>query len=97
MRPEAIDYVKTYEDFWKSIVENPDGSLNLDQVMRELGDYKALLGQASEVYSEVTGYRISKPNTMAFEVIAEAERHVDELIEEALKERDESAGQVVYG
>ena len=33
------DYEKEYNDFWKDIVENEDGTLNKDQVMRELYDY----------------------------------------------------------
>lgn len=68
----AEDYEKTYADFWKSIVENPDGTLNLDQVMRELHDYHQMIEQVPLVYSEVTGGRISKPNTMASAVIGEA-------------------------
>lgn len=70
---EVPDYVQTYRDYWADIVEDGDGNLNLDQVMRELHDYTEFMGQASEVYAELTGGRISKPNTMAFEVIAEAD------------------------
>jgi hypothetical protein len=39
------DYEKTFEDFWQLIVCNPDGSLNLDQVKRELHDYHTVLSQ----------------------------------------------------
>ncbi len=63
------DYEKIYEEFWKGIVENPDGSLNLDQIKRELADFKALMTSASEVFMHVTCGRVSKPNTLAEVVI----------------------------
>lgn len=85
-RPQdAPDYVRTYQDFWREIVESPDGTLNRDQIMRELSDYHAVMHEVSKVYDEVTG-RISKPNTAAFHVIAEVEERTQEAIKEARKE-----------
>lgn len=78
---DAGNYKQTYETFWKELVENPDGSLNRDRVMRELHDYHFVMGQASLVYDHVAD--VSKPNTMAFEVIREADERVDRLIEES--------------
>ena len=63
------NYLEIYEEFWKSIVENEDGTLNLDQIKKELSDFYFIMEQASMVYEEVTNGRISKPNTYAFEVI----------------------------
>lgn len=86
MKPEDVpDYVQTYDDFWREIVENPDGTLNRDQVMRELHDYRTLLEEVPKAYDEVTGGRLSKPNTAAQHVIAA----VDERIETAWKETRE--------
>lgn len=82
--PDLPDYVRTYRDFWRDIVEHPDGTLNRDQIMRELHDYHHLMEQAAIAYSEVTG-RISKPNTMAHHVIGEAEERTQEAIKDAVR------------
>ena len=62
------DYKKEYEDFWKDIVENEDGTLNKDQVMRELSDYSMVMDNCARAYCLMTQQRISKQNTMFFEV-----------------------------
>lgn len=64
----GLDYIKDYEKFWKDIVENEDGTLNKDQVMRELSDYYMVMDNCSMAYSTMTKQRISKQNTMFFEV-----------------------------
>ena len=66
------DYKKEYEEFWKEIVEE-SGVLDKDKVMRELSDYSFVLEQVPLVYCAVTGSRVSKPNTYAFEVIQQFE------------------------
>ena len=63
-----IDYKKEYEEFWKDIVENTDGTLNKDQVMRELADYSMVMDNCASAYSTMTKQRISKQNTCFFEV-----------------------------
>lgn len=62
------DYKKEYEEFWKDIVENEDGKLNKDQVMRELSDYSMVMDNCASAYSTMTNGRISKQNTHFFEV-----------------------------
>lgn len=64
------DYKQVYDEFWKDIVEK-DGVLDADQVKRELSDYSFMLEEVPKVYCEVTRWKISKPNTYAFEVIDE--------------------------
>lgn len=54
------NYIKTYNEFWRDIVENPGGEFNKDQFMRELADYHHLLENVPKVYSEVTGGTLSK-------------------------------------
>ena len=63
------DYKKTYREFWKPLVEK-DGELDKDRVMRELHDFHFVIENVSKVYCELTGGRISKPNTSAEDVIA---------------------------
>lgn len=62
------DYIKDYEDFWKDIVENEDGTLNKDQVMRELSDFSMVIDNCSKAYSRMTHQNISTPTTIFFEV-----------------------------
>ncbi len=66
-------YQDVYERFWKDIIET-NGVFDIEQVKKELSDYEFLLEQVPIVYCEVTGNRISKPNTYAFEVIGEYQR-----------------------
>lgn len=46
-----------------------------EQLKKELTDYHDMMEEASKVYCDVSGGRISKPNTMAVHVISEAEEH----------------------
>lgn len=62
-----------YDEFWKDLVET-DGVMDPEKVKAELADYSFLMHEVPKVYSEVTSFRVSKPNTMAFEVIAEHDR-----------------------
>jgi hypothetical protein len=70
MSADEPDYVQSYDDFWKEIVEHPDGTLNRDQIMRELHDYRVVMKQVSIAYDDVTSGRLSKPNTAARHVSA---------------------------
>lgn len=80
------EYMQTYAETWQDIVENKDGTLNKDQVARELADYLDLMGRVSEVYGNVTGGRISKPETTAEAVTEQANNHVDDCIRSAIKD-----------
>jgi len=60
---------KNYQEFWKDIVENKDGTLNKEQVKKELFDYSMVMDNCSSAYSEMTGGEISKPNTYFSEVL----------------------------
>lgn len=68
MKNDECDYKQEYEEFWKNIVENEDGTLNKDQVMRELADYSMVMDNCARAYYTMTQGRISKQNTMFFEV-----------------------------
>lgn len=64
------DYIQKYENFWKNIVENDDGSLNKDQIMRELSDYSMIMNNCERAYDLMTGGIISKAGTK-FEIVEE--------------------------
>lgn len=87
----AQDYESTYDRDWRSIIE-PDGRLDWDTLKRELHDFSFLMQQASEVYCEVTGNRLSKTNYFASAVISVYNEQLDELIDEAIKEAATDAG-----
>jgi hypothetical protein len=82
---EAPEVEESFQTFWKPII-CPNGELDLEQVKKELFDYHNIMMEVSKVDDEITGGRISKPNTRADAVIAVYEDRVNELIEEALKD-----------
>jgi hypothetical protein len=80
------------------------GKFNEAQARLELSDYFQFLTQASLVYDHVSGGRISKPNTMAFEVTDAADeyyagvyREQREELEEMLEAVTDSDGQPLNG
>lgn len=87
-----LDYQKKYRETWKVIVELSDGTINPDQVARELFDYSNLIHDASDVYCHVSGNRISKPNTKAFEVKNAHDDEVERAVQEAIEEFIEDHG-----
>ncbi len=54
------DLEKEYNRFWKAIVENEDGSLNKEQVMKELSDYTILIDNLTDLYCYISGNACSK-------------------------------------
>lgn len=78
------DYEQVYDEFWKDIVENPDGTLDVDAVKRELADFRHMIREVPLVYDHVTGGMLSKPNYYASSVISAADEYTERLIEEAL-------------
>jgi hypothetical protein len=80
------DYEKNYADFWKDIVENPDGTLNIDQVKKELHDFYRAMQEVPKVYSHVTGGQLSKLLYEARTVIGEAERHYQDEFENTVSD-----------
>jgi hypothetical protein len=80
------DYAETYADFWREIVENPDGTLNRDQIMRELHDYRVVMHEVALAYDDVTNGRLSKPNTAARHVVAAVDERIDTAVRDAKEE-----------
>jgi len=76
---------KVFKEFWQDIVM-PDGEWDLEQVKRELYDYAQFMEETSKVYDHITMGRVSKPNTTAEAVIAEADEVLNDLIREAIEE-----------
>lgn len=88
----ATDPEQQWQQFWQEICTNADGSINLEQVKKELSDFSMLLSWVPRVYMHVTGGKVSKVNTWPSVVTSLHDEHVEELVEEALQsERDDRA------
>lgn len=84
-RPEDYEY-------WAKCVY-PEG-MTAEQVQNELADFRFMMQQVPKVYYEVTGGKLTKPMYYADTVIGEFHRHLEDLIEEAIKEdREERLSQ----
>lgn len=71
-----------YDRFWKEIVENEAGELDLESIKCELFDYYNFMVEVSLVYSHVSGGLISKCNTRADAVIDAADESYSRQIGE---------------
>jgi len=72
------DYEETYESFWKEILEDSNGNININQLKRELHDYRMILDSVPKVYCHVTGGIVSKPLTDPSVVCSLADEHYEE-------------------
>lgn len=84
--PHQGAYGEQWETFWKGIVCNADGSINIDQVKKELYDFSFLLDQIPKVYCHITGSRMSKVMYRAETVISVADDYQQQLIDQAVRE-----------
>lgn len=79
-----------WESFWKPIVSNEDGTINIEQVKKELADFSFIMEQVPKVYCHITGDKMSKVMYRAKDVIRMADDHFNEQLREAVKEETES-------
>lgn len=85
------NYEKEWEDFWKEIVCNPDGSINVEQVKKELSDFSFVIEQVPKVYCHITDSLLSKVMYTADTVIRVADDRYNKVLQEELKEAAEDA------
>ena len=83
------DCRRIYQEFWKPLLERPDGSIKMEQLKRELADYYKMLVEVPKVYCEVTGNQLSKPLYDAAVVIRKYEEHNETLIQDAINDFQE--------
>lgn len=79
-------YQEIYDSFWKELVENSDGTLNKDKVMRELADYKVMIGEMAKLYSDVTNGKASHPMTQASEIRAVFDDEIQQQYDKGWKD-----------
>ena len=82
------DYRQEYEEFWKEIVEDENGNLDKEQVMKELSDFSMVIDNCTQAYSLLSKCKISDPTTKFYEVVKifDEEYSEDEIIIEDMKE-----------
>lgn len=54
------DVEQVYQEFWKDIICDADGNIDVEQVKKELRDFYVMIQEVPKVYSEVTGGMLSK-------------------------------------
>ena len=79
------DPERQWVEFWAPICA-PNGSLDLEQVKRELSDYSMLLSYVPRVYDHATGGAVSKPNTTPAAVCSVIDDHIQDLVEDAIRD-----------
>lgn len=55
---ETVDEI--YNGFWKDIVEKEDGTIDIEQVKKELSDFYVCMDNVPQVYAEITNGTLSK-------------------------------------
>lgn len=78
-----IEVEKVWEEFWAPIVLNADGSVNLDQVKKELYDFRTCIEEVTKVYDSITNGQFSKPTTTAAYVIDAVEQQIQNGIRQS--------------
>ncbi len=79
-KAQAEEAEHDWEHLWKPILFKEDGSLDVEQLKKEMADFGFMIREVPRVYSHVTGGLLSKPNYFADTVIAEHDDHVGELV-----------------
>lgn len=77
---------ENWESFWKPIVTNEDGTINIKQIKKELHDFSFIMEQVPRVYCHITGNRMSKVMYHADTVISVADDYFQEQLDEAVKD-----------
>ena len=50
---------KVWQEFWKDIVCDKNGNIDLEQIKKELYDFHTVMQEVPKVYSEITGGLLS--------------------------------------
>lgn len=97
--PACQEKIDKVWEFWRDIVCTADGSgqlvLDEEKIKGELYDLNTLADEVPKVYSTVSGGRISKPFTLASEVIAEYEADLTNIVDEEVREATASRDLVI--
>ena len=94
--PTDKDVEKVWQEFWVPVLY-PAGyesvasdALDLEQVKRELYDFKRVMDEVDKVYIHVTGGKFSKCLTPAQWIIDAADEHYEKMWSDYNKEVEEA-------
>jgi hypothetical protein len=90
VEPDEVDddVLESWRGFWADLVI-VDGVLDINAVANELHDYHTAITQVPLVYEEVTGGRLSKPNSRADYVLDYYNEQVDAMVKQAVADAKE--------
>lgn len=84
----SVNPKENWNETWNDILENPDGSINKEQLKLELADFSDLIHRMTTLTHEITGGRMSYatyPVKTILQVMEEVRE--EELEEEILEDR----------
>ena len=84
---EKIDSV--WNSIWKDILENPDGTPDMESIKRELCDYVTLFHHTQTTYSMLTGGEITNPFTQLDVLISYVDLYYEEMMSVGYQEEQE--------
>ena len=82
-RSKSVD--QEWDEFWKGIICNEDGTINMQELKNNLYDFSFVLEQVPKVYCHITGNTLSKVMYKAETVISVADDYFNKELEEAVK------------
>lgn len=102
IRPDPVtndDIEECWQEFWLPLLESEEVREKYPDVFQamkvELFDYRQMMREVAIAYCDVTGGRISKPNTLAVEVIGvvndELEDHITRAHREMIRDFEDIA------
>lgn len=80
------DVEENWNSVWKKILENPDGSINKEQLKLELMDFANLIHRMTTLTCEITGHRLSYPTYPVKTILEVHEQVKEEAIEQQKKD-----------
>ncbi len=83
---ERQECARLFDEFWKPLVCNDDGSIHQDKLNAELWDCCQVMMEVPKVYDHITNGLLSKPNYPAAVVIAEYDDQTTRFVDECVKE-----------
>lgn len=84
-----IDPQTNWDEKWKALLQNSDGSINLEQLKLELADFEDLINRMTSLTYEVTGGLLSKPTYLVGAIIDAKERYEEHVLDSQKKDDKE--------
>lgn len=90
------DVTKDWE-FWKHILQRPDGSIDVEQLKKELSDFSMLMENVGELYCLLSGNKASKVMILPQVIASLHEEEVQAAYQEGYEARKQEESKVEVG